>query len=134
MLQTPREAILEAENARLKAENEYLRRSVGAELYSLDFTPIAAVAEMEVSRQAETITLPCAASIRGNLSRHGNYHVMTKLRYAEPEDLCIQYHAPADIIKSNAVYALNELLPRLHEQFIRHLATEVRRVCGVRAA
>lgn len=121
MFKTPREAILEAENERLKAENAYLRRAVDGP--GIEITPIGVVEEMQMHRSMpDELRLPKVASVRGRLSDHGNYHVVAQLRFAAPEDLEIRYHAEAATIKMNADYAVNELLPMLHERFVRALA------------
>jgi hypothetical protein len=124
--ETPREAILRAENARLKAENDYLRRALN--VGGLTVTPIGVVGEERLgSPLPDIFNLPVAGSVSGNLSRFGNYHVLARLYLEEPEDLEVRYYAPADIIKAKAGYAINELFPYLHEQFIRALASALNR-------
>jgi len=125
--ETPREAVLRAENERLKAENSYLRQSLG--LNTARLTPIGAVEEIELSHLPQNVTLPCVGSVRGGLSRYGNYHVLARLSHtrAQPEDLLVQYHAPAENIKANAEYAVNELFPYLHQRFIAALANAIRK-------
>jgi hypothetical protein len=123
-LETPREAMLRAENERLKAEVEYLRRAVDPSR-NLKFTPIAALDEITVSSLTTVIKLPVVASVQGNLSRHGDYHVIARLKHSHPEDLLVQYHAPADAIKGRADYAVNELFPYLHHRFIAALVSAI---------
>lgn len=124
--ETPREALLRAENDRLKAENAYLRRAIDPQ-GNLTITPVAAIEERAMPTLAPTITLPTAAEIHGGLSRYGNYHVLGRLSFTQPEDLLVKYYAPADIIKHKAHWAVNELFPYLHEQFIRALAMAIRK-------
>lgn len=126
--ETPREAMLRAENDRLKAEVTYLRRALDPS-GQLDFTPIAAREEIIVSRIEREIRLPVVASVRGGLSRHGDYHVLARLSHtqATPEDLVVQYHADATIIKGKADYCVNELFPFLHQRFISALANAIRK-------
>jgi hypothetical protein len=122
--ETPREAMLKAENYRLRAEVGYLRRAVDpANL--LKFTPIGAVKEMRLSELPETITLPVAASIHGNLSRYGDYHVIATLQRPMAENLIVKYYAPADAVKGKATYFVNELFPYLHRRFISALANAI---------
>jgi len=120
-LETPREASLKAENARLRSEVEYLRRMVDPSK-SLHFTPVAAVEERTMRALPEELRLPVIASVHGSLSRYGNYHVLARLSHAQPEDLVVQYHAPADEIKGKSHYFVNELFPYLHQRFIASLA------------
>lgn len=123
---TPREAALMAENERLKGENAYLRRAV-ENRGDITFTPRAVIEERVVQQMSPTITLPVVASVNGSLSRYGDYHVLARLSHwrAQPEDLTVQYHAPADTIKANANYWPNELFPYLHKRFITALANAI---------
>lgn len=128
MLETPREAALRAENDRLKAENAYLRRAIdpGGRLH---FTPVAAIEEMTVPvlNEGQELRLPAIASVHGGLSRYGDYHVLARLSHsrAAPENLLVQYHAPAEAIKGKADYWPNELFPYLHQRFIAALANAI---------
>lgn len=124
-LETPKEAMLRADNARLKAENSYLRRAIEAG-GDLKITPFAAIDERTMPTLPETITLPTVGTIHGGLSRYGDYHVMARLSHAQPEDMMVRYYAPGDIIKHKAMWAVNELFPYMHEQFIRALASALR--------
>lgn len=126
--ETPREAVLRAENERLKSEVAYLRKAVDP-AGQMMFTPIGAVEEMVVHHFLPEIKLPLVASIHGGLSRYGNYHVLARLGHdrSEPEDLTVQYHAPADMLKAKADYAVNELFPYLHQRFISSLANAIRK-------
>lgn len=123
--ETPREAALMAEMSRLKAENAYLRQAL--DVNHMTVTPIGVVDKVKTSRVGDTITLPVAARVGGSLSRYGNYHVEARVYLEQPEDLMVTYFAPADIIKSKAHYAINELLPYLHKQFILALGEALNR-------
>jgi hypothetical protein len=124
MFQTPREAILQAENDRLSAENAYLRRAVdGATL-----TPIGMQEDMEIRGPIpHELRLPIAMSVKGQLMRAGNYSVVARTAYGEAENLEVAYFCDGTAIKSKADYAVNELLPYLHEQFIRALVVALKR-------
>lgn len=121
--ETPREAMLRAENNRLRAENEYLRRAVG--VGDMTVTPMAVIENIRLSSLPDELRLPAVGSIRGSLSRYGNYHVLARIRLERAEDLAVQYYAPADIVKAKATYAINELLPYMHKQFIQALGHSV---------
>ncbi|MDO8683789.1 MAG: hypothetical protein Q7N50_09950 [Armatimonadota bacterium] len=126
--ETPREAMLRAENTRLRSEVEYLRRAVDS-TGELKFTPVSVIEERIMNPLLPAISLPVVASIQGNLFRYGDYHVLARLSHtqAQPEDLMVQYHAPAHAIKGNADYFVNELFPFLHQRFISALANAIRK-------
>lgn len=121
--QTPREALLIAENKRLKAENNYLRQ--GIEHHFEKITPVAAIGDAEFYKMPDTYTLPACADIRGSLASTGNYHVIATIKNVYPEDIQIKYFADAKVIRLKAHWMVNELMPYLHERFIHALAKAI---------
>lgn len=120
MFDTPKEAVLKAENARLRAENEYLRRAVEAP--DVRVTPYAVEQDMEFSGSLPPqITLPCSASVRGRLMEDQRWHVVGRAGMRDGSRVEVSYYMPRFGGLPDAEL-LNSVLPRMHEQFIRHLA------------
>ena len=104
MFDTPLEATLKAENARLRAENEYLRRHVEAP--GRTFSQMIVEEELPMARALPPdIRLPCVAGVEGD-----------RLEVKYYTDGYIKKHIDDDTF-------LNHILPKMHEQFIRQLST-----------
>ena len=123
MLMTPREAMLDAENKRLRAENMHLRELVDP---ALDIRPYGTTETIEMrSPRLETITLPRQGGILGEL-RNNSYAVLGTFAMP-PERFEVAYYCDAITLKSRADYAVNEVLPWMHEQFIRALIPAIQK-------
>lgn len=115
MFATPREAALQAELDRAKAELEYLRHAVDRRY---QFTPLNVIDEIDLPNIPETLQLPLMAGVEGNLRRDGRYSVIVRTRFPVAEQLQVAYYADGARLKMTSDYLANQVLPMLHERFI----------------
>jgi hypothetical protein len=123
MFDTPQEAALKAENARLRAENEYLRSAV--ESPTVTVKPYAVEEEMMLTAKYRKLTLPRAAGVRGRLQDDGRWNVLAFTdRLDGAKDLVVEYYceAPGTRRHMDDWTFVNDILPRMHEKFIRILS------------
>jgi hypothetical protein len=122
---TPNEAVLKAENDRLRAENEYLKSAVDRP--GVHFGPVAAVEDLrDLNVDYQEIRLPLVAGVQANLANDGRWHVMAS-SFGGADKIAVKYFADERIFRQNTHYAVNEILPKLHDKFIRMLAEEIKR-------
>lgn len=94
MFDTPKEAALKAEVARLKAENSYLRRS--ADMPGVSFGPDHATEEMVMRDIPYKLLLPCLGRVRGQLVAGDRWHVIGFQEHMPTADRFeIGYYAPS---------------------------------------
>lgn len=121
MFDTPQEAALKVENARLRAENEYLRRAVEAP--GIDVRPYAVEETMIMRDIPPELRLPNVAGVRGTLARDEKWHVIAHHDRPVGDRLEVAYYMPSQRLQrvDDETFA-NHILPKMHEQFIRTLA------------
>jgi hypothetical protein len=129
---TPKEAALEAEVARLRAENKWLRSAVEAP--NVLVRPWAVEEDVVLRDIGPEVRLVRSAGVRGKLMEDGRWHVIafTEARLCKDKELHVAYYTPnaAEVnVKSlNENVFANHILPKLHEQFIRQLSQLYRTV------
>lgn len=123
MFDTPLEATLKAENARLRAENEYLRRHVEAP--GRTFSQMIVEEELPMARALPPdIRLPCVAGVEGSIQASGGWAVRAYQERIQGDRLEVKYYTDGYIKKHiDDDTFLNHILPKMHEQFIRQLST-----------
>lgn len=119
MFDTPQEAMLKAENAKLRAENEYLRRAVEAP--GIVIRPYGIEEEMTLRDVPPEIRLAKIGGVQAKLAEDGKWHVIGSFdRMQDGRSLAVTYYADASQIDDMTF--VNNILPKLHEKFIRQLA------------
>ena len=121
MFDTPQEAALKSENARLRAENEYLRRAV--ESPDVSVKPYAVEETMIMRDIPRELRLPNVAGVRAALARDEKWHVIAYLDRPFGDRFEAAYYMPSPRLErvDDETFA-NHILPKMHEQFIRTLA------------
>ena len=121
MFDTPQEAALKAENARLMAENRYLRHAV--ETPSRRITPYGVEETMLMRPDAigNSINLPLVAGVEGTLMAGRRWSVMAWHERVHGGRFQIGYYIDRAADVDDRVF-VNDVLPRMHEQFIRKLS------------
>ena len=127
MFDTPQEAALKAEVARLRAENEYLRRAVEAP--SRRITPYGVEDEIEINPSAlrSSMTLPLVAGVEGELKNDHRWSVLAWHRQLHrntihDSTMRVAYFMDRAADGFDDRVFVNDVLPRMHERFIRQLA------------
>lgn len=122
MFDTPQEAALKAEIARLRAENRYLRQAVEAPGRSID--PFAVSEEMLLPRApAHSVNLPLVSSVVGRLQEADRWEVMAQYERNDKSTVRIDYFMPVNERRHRDDWSfLNTVLPKMHEKFIQQLA------------
>lgn len=119
MFDTPQEALLKAENHRLRAENEYLRRAVEAPGRTV--RPYGIEEEISLRDVPPEIRLVRIGGVESKLAEDGKWHVIGSFeRMQDGGRLAVTYYA--DQSRIDDMTFVNDVLPRLHERFIRQLA------------
>ena len=122
MFDTPQEAALKAEIAILKAENEYLRRAVEAPARRI--TPYGVEDEQLLSPRTieDTITLHRRAGVEGALQDGHRWSVMAWHKGIDGGQVRVGYYMDRLADKFDDRVFVNDVLPRMHERFVRNLA------------
>lgn len=123
MFDTPQEAALKAEVARLRGENEWLRRAVEAP--SRIVRPWGVEEELISSAALPPdYRLPRVADVRGRLLDDGRLSVVaTQERMDREKSLSVAYYSDGYHRKHiDDMTFVNHVLPKMHERFIRVLA------------
>lgn len=119
MFDTPQEALLKAENHQLRAENEYLRRAVEAPGRTV--RPYGIEEEISLRDVPPEIRLAKIGGVEAKLAEDGKWHVIGSFeRMQDGGRLAVTYYA--DQSRVDDMTFVNDVLPRLHERFIRQLA------------
>lgn len=119
MFPTPKEAALQAENDRLKAENAWLRKHV--ETHDAKVTPYGMETDMVLTRPIEQLVLPRRASISGHRDID-RWEVVATYDRTDGRTLRVDYFVtePMRANKDDLAF-INYTLPRMHERFIHQL-------------
>lgn len=119
MYDTPQETLLKAENSRLRAENDYLRRAVEAPGRTVQ--PYGVEEDVFVCEMGPEVRLAKIGGVEANLAKDGKWHVIGSFeRMQDGGRLAVSYYAMRDQIDDMTF--VNQILPKLHEKFIRQLA------------
>jgi hypothetical protein len=120
MFPTPKEAALQAENDRLKAENEWLRKHVEAP--SRTVTPYGMQSEMTMSAPLDRLTLPRVASVIGSHDGIDKWEVIATYDRMDGKKLRVDYFITEPMrIHMDDWRFINDILPKMHERFIMQL-------------
>lgn len=122
MFDTPQEAALKAENARLRGENEWLKRAVETQPGMV--RPWGVEDAMTLPEMPPHITLPSVAGIKGKLMYDGRWSVVAKQERMDREkSLSIAYFTDGYYRRHiDDMTFVNHILPEMHERFIKTLA------------
>lgn len=127
MFDTPQEAALKAENARLRAENDYLRRAVES--------PIVAVKPWGIEEDVllppsairpPQINLLKRAGVEGALMDGHRWNVIAWHDRLDGGRMQISYFVDREADRFDDRVFVNHILPKLHERFIRQLSEAYR--------
>ena len=119
MFMTPKEAVLQAENDRLRSENEWMKRAL--EGGGATVTPYGMQSEMAMTRPVDHLQLPRRASICGtrNVDR---WEVIASYEMREADKVRIDYFVTETMRAHQDDWSfINNVLPKMHEIFIRQL-------------
>ena len=121
MFDTPQEAALKAEIARLRAENSYLRQAVEAPGRSID--PFAVSEDMLLRAPVHSVNLPLASSVVGRLHEADRWEVLAQYERNDKSTIRVDYFMPVPGRRHRDDWSfLNTVLPKMHEKFIQQLA------------
>lgn len=117
---TPREAMLEAENAELRAKLKWACAS--AMIDEATLSPMGISDRIEMTALSTNLTMPLSAKVAGVLTRGGNYSVFAETSAKGAENLQVGYYVNGAIIASGEMH----LLADMHKQFILTLAKKLK--------
>lgn len=122
MFDTPQEAALKAENARLRAENTYLRQAV--ESPARKVTPYGVEEDLHVSPGmiSDALRLPRLAGVEGALQDGHRWSVMAWHQRLDGGKMSVAYYVDRAADQFDDSVFVNAILPRMHERFIRQLS------------
>ena len=122
MFDTPQEAALKSENARLRAENEWLRRHVEAPGSNM-VKPYGVEEEMQLRDLPRSISLPLIGGVRGAIQDDGRWSVMGWQDRIAGDRLEVGYFTEGYRRRHiDDMTFVNHILPKCHERFVRSLS------------
>ncbi len=116
--QTPREAALTAELSEARAKLAYLERMLEPGMIPW---PTVVVEEIGISERIDVARMVPLGRISGALNRLGRYNVVAIWDVAGPEQIQVDYLVDGAQLKMDVQYALNRVLPDLHQRFLNSL-------------
>lgn len=121
MFDTPQEAALKAEVARLRAENSYLRRAIDRP--GVRITPYSVEESLTCAPMGNTVTLHKVAGVEAALKDDCRWHVLAWNARMDGGRLEVAYFMDRKADRLDDRVFVNDVLPRMHEQFIRNLTS-----------
>jgi hypothetical protein len=122
MFDTPQEAALKAEVARLKAENAYLRRAVDMPSRRITERGVEEDMLMRPDAMQDRIQLVRMAGVEGALQDGRKWSVMAWHERMHGGKYQVAYYMDRHADNYDDRVFVNDVLPRMHERFIRSLA------------
>lgn len=117
---SPKEAALEAENGWLRAENEWLRRHVEGQ--GRKVTPYGMQSEVVMEVPQESLRLPRVGSVIGSHDGIDKWEVIASYNRTDGNTLRVDYFITEPMrMHMDDWRFINEILPKMHERFIRQL-------------
>ena len=122
MFDTPQESALKAENSRLRAENEWLRKHVETPS-GQRLMPYGVEEDLPVREMLRDVRLPRVAGVTGSLRDDGRWSVLAWQDRIAGDRLEVGYFTDGYRTKHiDDMTFVNHILPKMHERFIRSLS------------
>jgi hypothetical protein len=121
MFFSPKEAALQADNDRLRAENEWLKRHVEAPGRTV--TPYGMQSDMVMAVPQDILKLPRIGSVVGSRNGIDRWEVIASYDRLDGGKIRVDYFVTEHLRRDRDDWSfVNEILPKMHERFIRQLA------------